>query len=182
MKSKNELKNITSDVITTGIPTDITSLIEVLPTDLQTVLSLALPALACVYNSFNRVENEKITKKDIEKIEVFVGDLKSAMEQRQIQELQHFTNLDFPIEMYSVVEEIIKEAVNAKGKWLRKLAAHFVVIIGSVDHPSYQAGKQFCLDIIKELNENDLKLLLLYELTREGSFNCGVDFEKGSVI
>lgn len=177
MKGKKELKNITSDVTTAGIPTGIMNLFDVLPPDLQTVLSLALPALACGYNSFNRIGNEKIAKKDIEKLELFINDLKSAMEQRQIQELQNFTNLDFPIEMYSVVEDIIKEAVNAKGKWLRKLAAHFVVIIGSVDHPNFQAGKQFCLEIVKDLNEIDLKLLLLYELTRERYPDSEIDFE-----
>lgn len=167
MKAKKEIIDTSSDLITSGTVTGVMSLIISLPPDIQTVVSLALPALACGSNLISNLHNERIFKKDKAKIEAFVNDLKKAMEKHRVKDLQHFTSLNFPIEIYSVVEDIIKEAVNAKGSWLRKLAAHFIVIIGSADDPNRIAGKQLCLEIIKELNENDLKLLLLYELSRQ---------------
>ena len=75
---------------------------------------MALPALACYYNYDSRVKNAKVEEKEKEKLIKLIESLEAAMEERNIQELQHFVNLDFPIEVYCVVEEIIKESINAK--------------------------------------------------------------------
>lgn len=40
------------------------------------------------------------------------------------------------------------------------------------------AEKQLCLEIIKELNETELKLILLYELTRKSNRARDSEFEK----
>ncbi|MEK3980625.1 hypothetical protein MKY37_16480 [Psychrobacillus sp. FSL K6-2836] len=170
---KKELKAVTSDMITAGIPTGITDMLKSLPPDFQTIVSLALPTLACIFNSYNR----NLEMRDLEKLKLFLSDTKQAMEEREIEELKLLVNLDFPIEMQSTIEEIIRRGVNAKGKWLRKLAAHFVVIFGNSSHPSYQAGMQICLDILTQLNESDLKLLILYELHRKVNFENGIYME-----
>lgn len=98
-------------------------------------------------------------KKRKKKLIKLIESLEAAMEERNIQELQHFVNLDFPIEVYCVVEEIIKESINAKGKWFRKFSSKIIITIGHDDNPDNLLGKQRCLEILKEVNEVDLQLL-----------------------
>lgn len=64
---------------------------------------MALPALACYYNYDSRVKNAKVEEKEKEKLIKLIESLEAAMEERNIQELQHFVNLDFPTEVYCVV-------------------------------------------------------------------------------
>lgn len=131
---------------------------------IRNILTLSLSSLACGSNAVMSLKNEEVIRKDIEKVEKFVESLQSTMEERNITELKYFLNLNFPSEIYSVIEEIIKEAVNVKGSWTRKLASQMIVTIGSEDEPTMMNGKRMCLDILKELNETDIKLLALYEI------------------
>lgn len=177
-KINKVLVNTVSDFTTAGTVTGLLPFILQLPPDFQTIVNLGLPALACGNNFVQRIQNDKIIKKDREKIELFVIELKNSMEQRDIKQLQNFISLNFPIEIYSVVEEIIKEGINAKGKWLRKLAAEIIVVIGAIDNSKSMAGKQLCLEILKVLNEIDIKLLLLYEMARKMNRDRDINLER----
>ncbi|PIC66761.1 hypothetical protein CSV71_08080 [Sporosarcina sp. P21c] len=178
MNRKKELLSSASDLTTAGVFTGILSYITKLPPGIDNILSMALPALACSSNAVLRLQNEKVLNKDKQKVEALARDLQLVMNERKINELKHFTSLDFPIEIYSVIEEIIKEAVNAKGTWLRKLASHILVTIGSDDEPTHLEGKRLCLDLIKELNETDVKLLLLFQAKSRLLFDKYCDEEK----
>ncbi|MES5949173.1 hypothetical protein ACWKT7_23255 [Bacillus toyonensis] len=167
-KKKNPIvKDTISDVTTAGIPGTLISVLFNLPPHLSTIVTMALPALACYYNYDSRVKNAKVEEKEKEKLIKLIESLEAAMEERNIQELQHFVNLDFPTEVYCVVEEIIKESINAKGKWFRKFSSKIIITIGHDDNPDNLLGKQRCLEILKEVNEVDLQLLFLYELHRQ---------------
>ncbi|MGR0330665.1 hypothetical protein ACUU9X_21980 [Bacillus cereus] len=167
-KKKNPIvKGTISDLTTAGIPATLLSVVLNLPPHLSTIAIVALPALACYYNYDSRVKNAKVEEKDKEKLVNLIKSLEAAMEERNIHELQHFVNLDFPTEVYCVVEEIIKESINAKGKLFRKFSSKIIVTIGHDDDPNELLGKQRCLEILKEVNEVDLQLLSLYELHRQ---------------
>lgn len=178
MNKKKEVINAVSDLATAGIITGLLPYITTLPQSIQNIVNISIPALACGSNVVLRLNSDKIIEKDIQKIEKLVSEINDAMEYRKVEELKHFVELDFPVEVYTVVEEIIKTAVNAKGKWLRKFASHVIVTIGYSDDPNFMEGKQRCLEVIRELNETDLKLLLLYEFHRKYIYEKGVDLTK----
>lgn len=124
------------------------------------------------------MNNEKVLEKDKQKISSFNEDVEVAMKNKRIDDLKNFVSLDFPIEIYSIIEEIIKESINAKGKWLRKFAANIIVTIGSEDAPNLMQGKRLCLNLLKELDEVDIKMLFLYEVLRKATYEKDINKEE----
>ncbi|WP_123053472.1 hypothetical protein [Clostridium sp. JN-1] len=160
-----------SDLTTAGIAGDIISLVSKLPQGVQNLVALGLPALACTYNTISRINNQRIQKKDYEKISKLIEELKQEMEIRKIKDLQKFIGLDISTEEYAAIEELVKEAINSKNIWIRKLAASMLVTVGSEEENDLR-GFQRCIRVIKELDDLDIRLLIIHmniHYNREGN-------------
>lgn len=157
-------KETISDVSTAGVVSGIIlATVNCLPVGMQTLLTLGIPALACTYNFGNRVINERIAKKDKEKIDSLIYELHQEMAKRQLADLSRFLEFDFSPEVYATVEELVREGINAKNRWTRKLVALILVTVGSTEGEMPQ-GLQRCLSILRELDDLDVRLLTLHTI------------------
>lgn len=150
-----------SDLTTAGIVGGVISLVNNLPSGVQGLVTLGLPALACTYNVVSRIKNEKIQEKDYEKLTKLVHEIKQEMKTREIEDLNKFVNFDISTEEYAAVEELVREAINSKGIWIRKLSSSILVTVGSEEENNLREFQR-CIKIIKELDDLDIRLLILH--------------------
>jgi len=161
MEVKTHLSQTISDLGTAGTIGGILTLIGTYSTGVQTLITLGIPALGCMYNLGNRIITEKIATKDREKIEKLHCEIATEMQKRNIQELNRFVEFDFSTEEFVMIEELVKHSINAKNNWTRRLASSFLVTIGSKSLDDL-IGLQRCVSILAELDEIDVKLLYLH--------------------
>ena len=82
------------------------------------------------------------------------------MQQRNLDDLSRLVGMNFSTEMYSTIEEIVREGVNAKSQWVRHMIASVLVTVGSVEHDFKDLYRY--LRILQELDDLDTELLLLH--------------------
>ncbi len=160
-RKKNAVFQALSDISTAGVTGGILNLITPLPLGLQTLVTLGIPALACIYNVGDRTMADRIERKDKEKLEKILSDLQVEMRKRELEDLRRFVQFDFSTEEYAIVEELVKQSINAKNEWIRKLAASILVTVGSQEVKNLK-GMERCLRYINELDELDTQLLILH--------------------
>ncbi|MDU4800952.1 MAG: hypothetical protein E6X81_08120 [Clostridium butyricum] len=160
-KIVKETLSTASDLTTAGIFGNIISLVNNLPAGVQGLVTLGLPALACTYNTVSRINNQRIQEKDYEKLTKLVYEIKQEMKVREIEDLNKFINFDISTEEYAAIEELVREAINSKGIWIRKLASSILVTAGSEEENNL-IEFQRCIKIIKELDDLDIRLLILH--------------------
>lgn len=167
MKKIRHFLGVSSDLVTAGVVnTAIVSIFGVPTPGIQVLLGMGLPAFACAYNFAARVFDDRLAQKDNEKLRAFLQELKLAMDRVQVVDLERFIGLDFSTEEYAVMEELIREGISAKSKWVRKCVAYSLVKIGSGQADERSLYRY--LRTLQELDDLDLKLLLLVAFQREG--------------
>jgi len=169
-----------SDLGTAGIISGtITTIVTGLPIGVQTLISLGLPFLGCIYNYQNRIGSEVIEEKKKEQLGKLVNELKGFMSGRGLEDLNRYVKMDFSTEEYAIVEKLVQEGINAKNFWIRKLAAGMIVTIGSSEELDVK-GIYRGLKIIEELDDLDIRLLLLHAYIteyRKDTTNVGLHSE-----
>lgn len=159
-----------SDFSTAGVVSSILlASINNLPHGIQTLISFGIPSLACIYNICDRSINERIAKKDAEKIDALLKELQLQMKMKNISDLQRFIDLDFSPETYANIEQLVKNGINSKSKWIRKLIALTLVNIGSAEIPNEQGLDRY-IKILQELDDVDIRLLILYNYRINNQF------------
>ncbi|MXO78412.1 MULTISPECIES: hypothetical protein [Paenibacillus] len=160
-RKRNAVVQALSDFSTAGVTGGILNLITPLPSGLQALVTLGIPMLACMYNVGDRTITNRLASKDKEKVERILYDLQIEMEKRGLEDLRRFVQFDFSTEEYAIVEELVKQSINAKNEWIRKLAASILVTVGSQEVKNLK-GMERCLRFMTELDDLDTQLLMLH--------------------
>lgn len=132
-------------------------------------LKLTLPPAGYVLSGLRKEKQDSIVEanfeKEREKIYKLLIDIQKNMNELDLKTLRNFNQISFSLEIHSVIQEIIEEGIHAKGIYLRKIIANSITYIGSADDPKDLHGKALCLELIRQLNEIDVQLLLIYHLS-----------------
>ena len=95
-KTTKKIMDTISDLGTAGIISGtITTIVTGLPIGVQTLISLGLPFLGCIYNYQNRIGSEVIEEKKKEQLGKLVNELKGFMSGRGLEDLNRFWRPSF---------------------------------------------------------------------------------------
>lgn len=156
----NRTNDAMADLCTAGVVGSVLTSLGTLPPGLETLALLGIPILGCIYNHQRRMSTGRLEEKTKDKVIRLFEDIRVQMQQRNLDDLSRFVGMNFSTEMYSTIEEIVREGVNAKSQWVRHMIASVLVTVGSVEHDFKDLYRY--LRILQELDDLDTELLLLH--------------------
>jgi hypothetical protein len=130
---------------------------------MQSVLNIGIATVSGSLLTLSNLNGEELIDARVKSIVNYVKELETEMMKQELSNLKRYTNFhNISIEEFNLLEELIERGIKEKNSFLKKIIQLVTIYFGKDNDKTKTELVSNTLNITKELNEHDCRLLLYF--------------------